>query len=91
MSMDTKILVNKVPVIAEDCPFCREVQHYGYVCSVIGYSCQLENGTGCPCLMSYAEYDRERTNKYIQTLDGKRVLIPKTKRTSRGVKMESED
>jgi hypothetical protein len=55
--MDTKILVNKVPVIAEDCPFCREVQHYGYVCSVIGYSCQLENGTGCPCLMSYYEFE----------------------------------
>lgn len=83
MSVDTKILVNKVPVIADDCPFCREVQHYGYVCSVIGCSCQLENGTGCPCLMSYAEYDREQTNKYIQTLDGLRMNVPISKRIRR--------
>lgn len=57
MSVDTKILVNKVPVVAEDCPFCREVQHYGYVCSVIGCSCQLTDGKKCTCLMSYYEFE----------------------------------
>lgn len=86
----TKLLVNELPMVREDCPFCHDITFDSGTCAILIGPCKLWNGMDCPCLMSYAEYDREQTNKYIQTLDGKRVLIPNTKRTSRGVKEKGD-
>lgn len=66
---EVKLLVNKLPVTPNECPFFKvNYLSLDAKCAILDNVCQLCHSSGCSKLMSYADYEQERTKKILEKL-----------------------